>query len=120
MVTFGSYSLRHVLDVRIQESRSIIEHLIPGARIGYRADETAGGRIITVTGEVRGDPDYALRLEELRVRADDVARALDLEDGSAAINAKLGSVKHELTAEDWSPTNPPVPYSVTFHETRSA
>ena len=50
------------------------------------------GRIITLTGQIR-DVDYVLRLEELRVRADDVARALDLEDGSAAINAKLGSTE---------------------------
>jgi hypothetical protein len=46
-----------------------------------------------VTGEIRNDPDYVLRLEELRVRQDDMSRALDLEDGSASINAKLGTVE---------------------------
>ena len=34
--------------------------------------------MITVSGQIRGDPDHVLRLEELRVRADDVARTLDL------------------------------------------
>ena len=93
MVTFGSYPLAHVSDVAIQESRIISDRLIPGAKIGHRRDQTAGGRTITVAGEIRDDPDYVLRLEELRVRQDDVARELDLEDGSATINAKLGTVE---------------------------
>ena len=71
----------------------INERLILGATVGYRKDQTAGGRIVTVTGVIRNDPDYVLRLEELRVRQDDVSRALDLEDGSARINAKLGAVE---------------------------
>ena len=71
----------------------INERLIPGGRVGHRSDQTAGGRIVTVAGEIRIDPDYVLRLEELRVRQDDVSRALDLEDGSASINAKLGTVE---------------------------
>ena len=69
------------------------ERLIPGGRVGHRTDQTAGGRIVTVTGQIRNDPDYVLRLEELRVRQDDVARVLDLEDGFASINAKLGAVE---------------------------
>ena len=32
-------------------------------------------------------------LEEMRVRQDDVAKALDLEDGSSTINAKMGTVE---------------------------
>ena len=71
----------------------INERLIPGGRVGHRTDQTAGGRIVTVTGQIRNDPDYVLRLEELRIRQDDVSRALDLEDGSASINAKLGTVE---------------------------
>jgi len=34
-----------------------------------------------------------LRLEELRIRQGNMSRALDLEDGSASINAKLGNVE---------------------------
>jgi hypothetical protein len=82
--------------------------------VGYRGDETAGGRTIRVSGEIRDDVDYVLRIEELRVRQDDVARALDLEDGSAAINAKLGSVEATWTVEDG--VDRPS-YSVTFYET---
>jgi len=93
LVTFGGYPLQHVSNVRVQETRVINDRLIPGATVGYRKDQTAGGRILTVAGEIRNDPDYVLRLEELRVRQDDVARALDLEDGSTSINAKLGNVE---------------------------
>ena len=32
-------------------------------------------------------------LEETRVRQDNVAKALDLEDGSSTINAKIGTVE---------------------------
>jgi len=70
--------------------------------------------VITVTGQIKGDPDYVLRLEELRVRADDVARDLDLEDGSAVINAKLGSVEAIWTLDEG--LERPM-YSATFHET---
>jgi len=44
----------------------INERLIPGGRVGQRSDQTAGGRIVTMAGEIRNDPDYVLRLEELR------------------------------------------------------
>jgi len=114
MVAFGDYRLAHVLGVAIQSSRVIQEHLIPTATIGHREDETTGGRVITVAGEIRDDPDYVLRLEEMRVRADDVARGLYLEDGSASINAKLGTIEAAWDAErglEW------VRYRVTFHET---
>ena len=114
MVTFGGYALRHLLNVTIQETRTVVEHLIPGAGVGYRADETAGGRTIKVTGEIRDDPDYVLRLEELRVREDGVARALDLEDASDIINAKLGSVEATWTVEDGM--DRPA-YQLTFYET---
>ena len=114
LVTFGGCALRHVLNVTIQDTRTIIEHLVPGARVGYRADETAGGRTIKITGEIRDDPDYVLRLEELRVRQDDVARALNLEDDSAVINAKLGSVEATWTIEDGLDRPG---YQLTFYET---
>ena len=92
----------------------INDRLIPGATVGYRKDQTAGGRILTVAGEIRGDPDYVLRLEELRVRQDDVARSLDLEDSSTVINAKIGRVEAIWTVEDGvgRPS-----YSATFYET---
>jgi hypothetical protein len=112
-VTFGSYPLQHVSNVRIQETRVINERLIPGATVGHRTDQTAGGRIVTVVGQIRNDPDYVLRLEELRVRADDTARSLDLEDGSAIINAKLGAVEMIWTVEDGLEKPG---YSATFHE----
>ena len=57
----------------VQDSRVIEDGLIPSAIVGHRADETAGGRIITVVGEIRDDPDYVLRLEKMRLGADDVA-----------------------------------------------
>lgn len=114
MVTFGSYPLAHVSDVAIQESRIISDRLIPGAKIGHRRDQTAGGRTITVTGQIRDDPDYVLRLEEFRVRQDDVIRSLDLEDGSTAIDAKLGSIEAVWTVEEG--VDRPS-YSVTFYET---
>jgi hypothetical protein len=38
--------------------------------------------------------------EELRVRADDTARSLDLEDESATINVKLGSGEAVWIVED--------------------
>lgn len=114
MVTFGSYPLQHVSDVKVQETRVINDRFIPGGTVGHRTDQTAGGRIITVSGQIRDDPDYVLRLEELRVRADDVARPLDLEDDSSPISAKLGTVQAVWTVEDGvdAPT-----YSATFYET---
>lgn len=114
MVTFGSYPLAHVSDVAIQESRIIMDRLIPGAKIGHRRDQTAGGRTITVAGEIRDDPDYVLRLEELRVRQDNVVRSLDLEDGSAIINAKLGTIEAIWTAEEGLER---VSYQGAFYET---
>jgi hypothetical protein len=113
MVRFGGYALQHALIAGIQESRVIVDHLIPSANIGYRGDETMGGRIITIGGEIR-DADYALRIEELRRRADDVARSLDLEDGSAVINAKLGTIEITWTV-DRGLTQPS--YQATFFET---
>ena len=91
-----------------------MDRLIPGAKIGHRRDQTAGGRVINVVGEIRDDPDYVLRVEELRVRQDDVARELDLEDGSTAIDAKLGSIEAVWTVED-GVERPG--YSATFYET---
>ena len=114
MVTFGSYPLRHVSSAKIRSTREINELFIPGAIVGHRSDQTAGGRIVTVAGQIRNDPDYVLRLEELRVRQDDVSRALDLEDGSASINAKLGSVEAVWTVEE-GVERPS--YSATFYET---
>jgi hypothetical protein len=115
MVTFGGYPLQHVSGIQTVESRVIHDRLVPSSRsFSCRSDETAGGRIITVSGQIRGDPDHVLRLEELRVRADDVARALDLEGGSATITAKLGPVEATWTVEEGveRPT-----YSATFFET---
>jgi hypothetical protein len=114
LVTFGSYPLAHVSDVAIQESRIISDRLIPGTKIRDRRDQTAGGRTITVTGQIRDDADYVLRLEELRIRADDVATALDLEDGSETINAKQGMVEAMWTTETGVSR---VTYGVTYHET---
>ena len=114
MVTFGSYPLQHVSNVRVQETRVLNERLIPGATVGHRKDQTAGGRIVTVAGEIRNDPDYVLRLEELRVRQDDVARELDLEDGSASITAKLGPVEATWTVEEGVERSM---YSAVFYET---
>ena len=115
MVTFGGYPLRHVGSIGIQESRVTHDRLIPSAkRVSYRSDETAGGRIISVSGEIRDDPDYVLRLEELRVRADDVARSLNLEDGSADINAKLGTVEAQWYVQSGLDR---IKYAATFYET---
>jgi hypothetical protein len=114
MVTFGSYPLQHVSNVRVQETRVINDRLIPGAIVGHRTDQTAGGRIVTVAGQIRNDPDHVLRLEELRVRADDVARSLDLENGSETIAAKLGLVEATWTVEEG--VERPM-YSATFYET---
>jgi hypothetical protein len=114
MVSFGSYGLKHVTDVRVQETRVINDRFVPGGTVGYRADQTAGCRIITVQGQIRDDPDYVLRLKELSVRQDDVARPLDLEDGSSPIIAKLGTVQAVWTVDEGvdAPT-----YSATFYET---
>lgn len=114
MVTFGGYPLAHVSDLDVQDTREINEYVIPAASLGHRSDQTEGGRVIRVGGQIRNDPDYMLRLEELRVRADDVARSLDLEDGSAVINAKLGTVEAVWTVEEGL-ARPS--YSVTFYET---
>jgi hypothetical protein len=70
--------------------------------------------VVTVSGQIRDDPDHVLRLEEIRVRADDTARPLDLEDESSAFNAKLGSVEMVWTVEE-GVERPS--YSATFHET---
>ena len=51
------------------DSRIFVSH----ASVGYRGDETAGGRTIKVAGEIRDDADYVLRIEELRARQDDDA-----------------------------------------------
>ena len=80
MVRFGGYALRHVRMWQVQDSRVIHDRLIPNASVGYRGDETAGGRTIRVAGEIRHDSDHVLRTEGLRVRQDDVARTLDPED----------------------------------------
>jgi hypothetical protein len=114
MVMFDGYPLRHVSDVMVQDSRVIIDRLIPSAKIGYRGDGTAGGRTITVSGQIRDDVDYVLRLEEMRIRADDVARSLDLEDASATINAKLGTLEAAWNVEDGLKR---VAYQATFYET---
>jgi hypothetical protein len=115
MVAFGGYPLQHVSGVQTVGSRTIHDRLVPSAKaFSSRTDETDGGRTITVSGQIRGDPDYVLRLEELRVRADDTARPLDLEDGSSVINAKLGTVDAVWTVEDG--VDKPG-YSATFYET---
>jgi len=115
MVTFGGYVLSHVSAVQTVGSRIIHDRLVPLSKtFGSRSDETAGGRIITVSGQIRGDPDYVLRLEELRVRQDDVSRALDLEDGSASINAKLGNVEATWDVEGGVDR---VAFQAAFYET---
>jgi len=115
MATFGGHPLQHVSEIQTVGSRVIHDRLVPLSKtFGSRRDETAGGRIITISGQIRGDPDYVLRLEELRVRADDTARSLDLEDGSTAINAKLGTIDAVWTVEDG--VDKPG-YSATFYET---
>ena len=58
--------------------------------------------------------DYPLRIEELRRRADDVARPLDLQDGSTLINAKLGTIETTWTVQRGL-TKPS--YQATFYET---
>ena len=63
---------------------------------------------------MRGDPDHVLRLEELRVRQDNVVRSLDLEDESAIINAKLGTIEANWTAEEGLER---VSYQAAFYET---
>ncbi len=115
MVTFGGYPLQHASAVQTVGSRITHDRLVPSAKsFSHRSDETDGGRVITVSGQIRDDPDYVLRLEELRIRADDIARSLDLEDGSTAINAKLGTVEAVWTVEDG--VDKPG-YSATFYET---
>jgi hypothetical protein len=115
VVTFGGYRLQHVSAIQSVGSRIIHDRLVPSAKsFSYRSDETSGGRVITVSGQIRDDPDHVLRLEELRVRADDIARSLDLEDGSASINAKLGPVEATWTVEE-GVERPMI--SATFYET---
>jgi hypothetical protein len=115
MVTFGGYPLQHVSEIQTVGSRVIHDRLVPSSRsFSCRSDETAGGRIITVSGQIRGDPDYVLRLEELRVRQDNVVRSLDLEDGSAIINAKLGTIEANWMAEEGLER---VSYQAAFYET---
>ncbi len=82
--------------------------------VGCTPERPAVGTASTVQGEIRGDADYVLRLEELRKRADDVARPLDLGDGSATINAKLGSLEALWLVERGLTR---VAYSATFYET---
>jgi hypothetical protein len=114
VVTFGGYALRHVSGIQTVGSRILHDRLVPSAKsFSHRSDETSGGRIITVSGQIR-DVDHVLRLEELRVRADDVARPLDLEDGSLPLNAKLGTVEAIWTVEDGI-ANPS--YVIAFYET---
>jgi hypothetical protein len=67
-----------------------------------------------ISGQIRDDDDYVLRLEEIRARSDDIERSLDLEDGSTEITAKLGSVEVTWRVEDG--VDRPG-YSATFHET---
>ena len=115
MVTFGGYRMQHVSAIQTVGSRIIHDRLVPSAKsFSYRSDETSGGRVITVSGQIRDDPDHVLRLEELRIRADDTGRSLDLEDGSSVINAKLGTVDAVWTVED-GVAKPS--YSATFYET---
>lgn len=115
MVMFGSYPLQHVSGIQTVGSRIIHDRLVPSSKtFGSRSDETDGGRTIAVQGEIRGDPDYVLRVEEMRIRADDKARMLDLEDGSAIINAKLGTVEAQWYVQKGLDT---VSYSTTFYET---
>jgi hypothetical protein len=115
VVTFGGYRLQHVSAIQTVGSRIIHDRLVPSAKsFSYRSDETAGGHVVTVSGQIRDDPDYALRLEEIRVRADDTARPLDLEDGSSTINVKLGNVEAVWTAEEGLER---VGFEVTFYET---
>jgi hypothetical protein len=115
MVTFGGYPLAHISAVQTVGSRITHDRLVPSAKsFSHRCDETDGGRVITVSGQIRDDPDYVLRLEEIRVRADDTARPLDLEDGSTAINAKLGNVEATWDVERGVDR---VAFQATFYET---
>lgn len=103
-----------MLDITVSERRVIQDELIPAAQIGLRRDVTDFGREISIIGEIRRDPDIVLRIEELRVRQDNVARDLDLEDGSAIINAKLGDPEYSWNVEDGLDI---AAYRVVFHET---
>lgn len=113
MVTFDSYRLPHVLDISVQDSEILNERGIPGGPLPYRSDQTSGGRVIVISGEIR-DASYALRIEELRVRINDLAGSLNLEDGSDVVTAKLCGVDVSWTVEEGvgRPT-----YSATFFET---
>jgi hypothetical protein len=113
MVMFDSYRLQNPQSVSIQDSEVLNERGIPGGSIPYRADQTRGGRVIIVSGEIR-DVYYALRVEELRVRINDESGSLDLEDGSDAVTAKLGAIEVDWNVEDGldRPT-----YAATFYET---
>ena len=113
MVTFDSYHLQRVQSISVQDSEVLNERGIPGGSIPYRSDQTLGGRVIVVSGEIR-DALYALRIEELRVRINDESGSLDLEDGSDAVTAKLGALEVDWNVEDglYRPT-----YAATFYET---
>lgn len=52
----------------------------------------------------------------MRERADYVGRQLDLEDGSAVITCKLGSVEFTWTVEDGVDRSS---YQLIFHETQT-
>lgn len=113
MVTWNSYRLQNVQSVSVQDSEVLNERGIPGGSIPYRSNQTLGGRIIAVSGQIR-DVLYALRVEELRVRVNDVLGSLDLEDGSAVITAKLGTIEVTWNVQDgltWPS------YVATFYET---
>jgi hypothetical protein len=64
--------------------------------------------------EVTNAHEEMVRPVSRRSRADDEARALDLEDGSAMINAKLGTIRASWKAETGVDH---VAYQLDFYET---
>ena len=97
MVTFAGLQIPHVQRVKDVQARVSHQRVIPHSSVGYVVDETSAGQTITVSGIIEEDTisDAALALEKFRVRADDIARDLDLEDGSALISCKLGTITSE-------------------------
>lgn len=113
MVTFDGYPLQNVLGVSTQDSEVITEQAIPWGSLPYRSARMPAGKVITVSGKIRSAL-YALLIEGLRVRINDVAGFLNLEDGTGVINAKLGGLDVTWAVEDGleRPT-----YAATFYET---
>ena len=114
MVIIGGYVLLSVQTITTEDSRVTTDRPLYRGKKSHRSDQTAGGRIFRVQGIIKDDENYMHRIGELRVRADNVPRVLDLEDGIIVENAKFGTLSFEWTVENGLDY---FTYSAEFHET---